>query len=250
MPRPRTCLGVAFLVLLAASCAAPRRESAVNAGPAAAPASKPAPNPAEAAREAYEFVRGKYDRDGDGRVTSTEYSRGAEAFARLDRDRDGVVTRADFDRPTPPPPELSGPYLLVRAFGPREAHSLGADDLEEGMDVLDVDGDGRASKEELVPALGPENAAVLLIVADANKDAALDLDEVRAYIARRDRDADGRLARRERSQPGKEPPVGVFAKGAREKAPAFRLSGVDGGATVALEELRGKPVALIFGSFT
>ena len=62
--------------------------------------------PATPALSVFEFLRAKYDADGDGRISPGEYRRSAEAFARLDSDRDGGVTPADFgpewtERPFP-----------------------------------------------------------------------------------------------------------------------------------------------------
>jgi hypothetical protein len=44
----------------------------------------------------WEFLRAKYDHDGDGRVERGEYGRDEQAFFHLDADRDGLVTRLDF----------------------------------------------------------------------------------------------------------------------------------------------------------
>lgn len=46
----------------------------------------------------WEFVRAKYDRDGNERVEREEYGRDERAFFHLDADRDGRVTRLDFAR--------------------------------------------------------------------------------------------------------------------------------------------------------
>ena len=46
----------------------------------------------------WDFVRAKYDADGDGRVQRVEYGRDDRAFFQLDADRDGTVTRLDFAR--------------------------------------------------------------------------------------------------------------------------------------------------------
>ena len=83
--------------------------TACAATPSSAPA--PAPRPAQAldaetgAAEpapeelppAWNFLRAKYDANGDARIERGEYSRSDAGFFRLDADRDGAVTLADFD---------------------------------------------------------------------------------------------------------------------------------------------------------
>lgn len=68
--------------------------------PQGSPAAAPAPAlPAEAESPAlatWHFLREKYDQDGDGRITSDEYTRSRAGFRRLDADRDEVVSVADF----------------------------------------------------------------------------------------------------------------------------------------------------------
>jgi len=44
----------------------------------------------------WKFLRDKYDNDKDGKITSAEYDRSKETFARLDRDKDGVLTKQDW----------------------------------------------------------------------------------------------------------------------------------------------------------
>jgi hypothetical protein len=65
------------------------------AGCASAPATK-SPEFDERTLAVWEFVRAKYDADGDGVVTRSEYGRDDLAWFHLDADRDGRVTRADF----------------------------------------------------------------------------------------------------------------------------------------------------------
>lgn len=54
-------------------------------------------DPRGEAPAAWHFLRARYDRDGDGRIERTEYTRSPEAFQRLDADGDGVIAVADFD---------------------------------------------------------------------------------------------------------------------------------------------------------
>lgn len=48
------------------------------------------------ASPAWLFLAEKYDADRDGRIVAAEYTRGADSFAQLDRDGDGVLTPVDF----------------------------------------------------------------------------------------------------------------------------------------------------------
>jgi len=44
----------------------------------------------------WKFMSEKYDKDNDGKITSEEYTRSADAFKTLDRDSDGAITKADW----------------------------------------------------------------------------------------------------------------------------------------------------------
>ena len=46
----------------------------------------------------WEYLAKRYDTDGDGKITSEEYTRGTEAFTRLDRDKNGVIEEADMSK--------------------------------------------------------------------------------------------------------------------------------------------------------
>lgn len=255
MLRALLVLTAATTALVCGGCASSDGASAADSKGAAAnvaPTTRPGAPTDEgaAARELYAFLREKYDRNADGVVGRDEYDRDDGAFARLDKDGDGKVTEGDVLRPSPPPPELGGPYMFVRAFGPPNADAVGADDAVAALATLDKDHDGGASAEELQSSVGPEGGAYLIGLLDRNADGALNAAELRAYVADRDRDGDGRISRRERDRAGKEPAVGWFGPKVREPAPPFRLAALDGGPKVALADLRSKPVVLVFGSFT
>lgn len=70
----------------------------------------------------------RFDRDGDGKVTSAELAN-PQAFERFDLDRDGVITRAEFDR-----------------VGDAAAPASGA--VVAWLRSLDRDGDNRLSRDE------------------------------------------------------------------------------------------------------
>ena len=222
---------------------------ALIVGAAASGASDPPP-------QAWAFFRQKYDRDGDGRITRAEYGRDDAAFANLDRDRDGVVTESDFAQTITMPPDLAAPFLIVELFGGGEADSVGPEEIARGFAALDRDGDGRVSRANFEarmpgPGASPDMFGTLLGAIDRDRDQALALAELQRYCAERDRDGDGRLSRRERSERGVEPRVGLIPAAEREKAPDFALAPIGGGEVVRLSTFAGRrPVALIFGSFT
>jgi len=57
---------------------------------------------------AWDYLRTRYDADGDGRITRAEYSRQDAAFAHLDADRNGVITLEDFDKRWDGVPRVQG----------------------------------------------------------------------------------------------------------------------------------------------
>ena len=49
----------------------------------------------ETSGSSWEFLAGKYDKDGDGKVSADEYDRGKKTFDRLDANGDGFITAED-----------------------------------------------------------------------------------------------------------------------------------------------------------
>jgi Ca2+-binding EF-hand superfamily protein len=232
-----TARGAAIVVAAAAAAA-----SAFVGGCASAPA-----DPGDAAYLRYVEM---YDRDGDGSIAAAEYDRGADAFKNLDRDGDGALTRKDFSVPVGPPVGIGAPYLFVRVFGGEGATTAGPEDVDAAFPNLDRDGDGALSADELASVGGPGAYPTLAAAADSDGDGRLLCDELRAFVAARDRDGDGRIALRERETAGSEPRVGAFIEGDRERAAPFRLRRHRGEGFVALDDFKGRPVGLVFGSFT
>lgn len=236
-PRPSKFRPAAWVSLLLAGCAAPDA-----AGEAAA------------AREA---LVARHDRDRDGVVRREEYDRGEESFAALDRDGDGIVTTRDLERPVPMPPSFAVPLLLVRCFGGPEADRVSWEQVEAGVAAADSDGDARLARAELEAFLlaagaapGPDRFGPLCAGADRDGDGLLARAELHADFHARDLDHDGVLQRMERARTGPEPRVGWIEPHEREPAPDFVLPAVPGGQPVALADLHGRPLALVFGSFS
>ena len=55
---------------------------------------KPAVDP-DAAKTVWEYLSGRYDTNGDGKIAKDEYTRGEDQFARLDKDKNGFIEEAD-----------------------------------------------------------------------------------------------------------------------------------------------------------
>jgi Ca2+-binding EF-hand superfamily protein len=77
----------------------------------------------------------KMDKDGDGKVTKTEHSSGAQdMFAALDANRDNIVTAAEMDAKKADKPAAAGTVAALSA----------ADKIKE----IDKDGDGKLTSQE------------------------------------------------------------------------------------------------------
>ena len=256
MSSERFLRGSAVALLFLSGCASARKEPA--------PPAKPKRDPeAELRRENdgwWQWLAKQYDADQDGRITRAEFTRADDAaFARLDRDRDGVVTRADFDRKLAPLPDLTLPFMLIRAVGGRDAESIGTAEALAGLAKLDANGDGRIDRAEFEAVAkggvnGIDSFATFLAGMDEDGDGLLSLPEIERWLARRDADHDGRLVLRERDRAGPAPAEGFIAKDARQPAPDFVAVPMEEGADAATwtlsKQFGERPVALLFGSFT
>ncbi len=207
--------------------------------------------------EAWQELAKRYDADQDGRIERGEYPRGDAPFGQLDRDRDGAVSEADFALDGALPPDFGIPLLLVRFAGGAKAASVPIEPLIAALAGLDRDGDGRVDVAEFNEVLargappGVDGFGTLLAGMDADRDRLLSRTEIAQWLERRDAQGDGMLELRER-MPGLAPlQVGWIEHGQREPAPDFPALRLEDLAPVRLSELRrGKPMALIFGSFT
>jgi hypothetical protein len=174
----------------------------------------------------WKWVAARYDKDGDGAVTSEELGASADFFARLDRSWDGTLTPDDFD------------WSAKGALDQRKETALSL------FRSADPQGDGRISLEEWQSVFA--NAA-------GEKGYLTDEDVERlVYLPAVVRGQRQREGRARRSEQGRE--AFRLAKGGpalEAMAPDFELRSPDGATTVRLSAHRGdKPVALIFGSFT
>jgi len=85
------------------------------------PAGPVGPRPTnERPASAWEFYRERYDGDGDGSVSRTEYTRSEDGFRNLDANGDGVMSAEDFGSRWDDSPRVSVPNLLAWGeAGPR-----------------------------------------------------------------------------------------------------------------------------------
>jgi Ca2+-binding EF-hand superfamily protein len=181
----------------------------------------------------WEWISDRFDANSDGKISPEELGvkdpGSDQFFARLDRDHDGFLTPADFDhfgRQQATPASMMSYYMTA---------------------LFDTDSNGRITPEEL---------AAFLKRADADKTGFITSEDLFHALARMfaDRESGGSdMPRPERMLPmffkGE---FGVLESGPAlgETAPEFTLPTHDGSRAVTLSQLRGKPVILIFGSFT
>ena len=181
----------------------------------------------------WEWLSTRFDANRDGIILEDELPKNVSyaelLFHRLDRDNDGQLRIADFDHfgRQQPTPQLTLSQLLAN--------------------MLDTDSNGRISPEELQS---------LLTRADKDHAGFVTAEDLYGEFSRAfsDRDRSGA------DRPGPEKMLSMFFRGEiglwdagpklGENAPDFTLPNHDGSQTVTLSESRGKPVILIFGSFT
>jgi Ca2+-binding EF-hand superfamily protein len=240
--------------------------------------------PASAEGESvWEYLRAKYDADGDGTITESEYDRAGGRFDRIDRNGDGVVTEDDFGRR-----RGGGREAMMRGMRTQrvivwyfqvddQPRRLALAELNEAFTAYDADGDDRVDAGEFAARHAEQRQTLddddspmmkmvmgsadpweaLLAGVDENKDGAVSRAEMVALFEGQD-DGDGVWNIRSRAgrrgdrggarRPKSGPTVGT-------RAPDFELYPPDGAAAgtkpVRLSDFRDNlPVALVFGSYT
>lgn len=181
----------------------------------------------------WSWFSAKFDSNADGHVSPEELPSGAPyqelLFSRMDRDNDGQLRLADFDYFGPRSPTV--PAMMSQYLGA----------------FLDGDSNGRISAEEL---------QTLLTRADKDKAGFLTVEDLYGDFSR----AFANLNSSGDDMPNPERLVSMFFGGELgmweagpklgDEAPDFTLPTHDGSRTITLSESRGRPVILIFGSFT
>lgn len=194
----------------------------------------------------------RYDPDGDGRILREDYPRGELRFANFDRTGDGVLTRDDF----PSDGHFNGfsNALVGRADGNGDGRVTFLE-WDEYCAAWDGDGDGTVAPDELRPFLEgwADDWRLFLLSFDQDADGDFDLTDIELTFVDQDFDGDGVLTGKELE--GWASPMdrdGSSGPAPGDPAPPFALGHAgDPERTFDLEEeLREKPVALLFGSYT
>ncbi len=194
-----------------------------------------------------------HDKDGDGKITKKEFTRGDKQFKNHDRDGNGLITAADF-------PEGRFWNGFAPGMGRRADRDRDGVVTKKEWKVLtsrlDQNGDGEITMKELggmAPAPITKKPKIVGLMFDQDGDGKIEVSDFATMFADLDRNSDGKLdsteLRGNRSlltQPSTSvPKVGKMA-------PDFELPRADDSKkTVKLSSFRGdRPVALIFGSYT
>jgi AhpC/TSA family/EF hand len=179
-------------------------------------------------RYSWKWLAERYDKNGDGKITPEEFSGPEKLFARLDRDGDGTITADDFDwtERSPYVRQLMSAGQMLRTLGGDNGGKITREDWEKTFERISQ-GKGFITPEDLrgrmfpPPArgpAGPPGGPTPMILLQGLLDGDI-------------------------GSPFEGPNVG-------SRAPDFRLKTYDGKGQIALSDLRGKPVVLVFGSFT
>lgn len=181
----------------------------------------------------WKWLAEKLDADKDDVITKDELPKDVpypELFlSRLDRDGDGELRPVDFEhfiRQPPTPPQMLSQFLAT---------------------VVDADTNGRITADELQSWFK---------AADKEKGGFLTLEDLVEHVNR----SIAELSKSGEAMPGPDEMLAMFFRGELgmwttgpkpgAEAPDFTLPTHDGKQTVTLSKSRGKPVVLIFGSFT
>lgn len=202
----------------------------------------------------------RYDVDRDGTIAAEEYGRAAERFKGLDRNKDGVLSAADFAGSTVMDRYVAQAVLMRHFQADNTANELQRRELCIAFRARDLDRNGRWSLAEFIRvriafrklSLGapdmPEGVMPwphVLEAVDRNDSGDLDLCELLAFFDEKDKERTGRGA-----PPVPKPSTRPKGPAVGEEAPDFVLASPDGSEMTNLAALRGKPVALVFGSYT
>jgi len=197
-------------------------------------------------------LRSKYDADANGRVTKDEYNRGDVRFANYDRNEDGVLEASDFPTDT----YFNGfSHMLVEDADTDEDGTVTRGEWAAFCADFDEDGDGRTERHEVEAVMGGWTDDWRLFLLSFDQDSDGDFDDVDLGLTFRDQDynGDGVLSGKEMegwARTAERSEIGPPAPGeaaldfelpyANDPTRSFRL----------LAGRNGRPVALVFGSYT
>jgi hypothetical protein len=176
----------------------------------------------------WKWLAARYDTNRDGKITEDEFAGPKELFKRLDRDGDGAITADDFDwsEKAPYVQQLRAASQMLRTLGADNGGKITRADWEKEFKRL-AQGKDFITPEDLRERLFPPPAPK----PKGGGDGPTPVTLLKGLL-------DGDIG-----SPFEGPKVGG-------SAPDFRLKAADGKRELALSDLRGKPVVLVFGSFT
>lgn len=179
-----------------------------------------------ASRFGWQWLAGRYDQDGDGVIEPDEFPpEAADLLARLDRDENGKLEKDDFDWSSDSP-YVKQASQARRLFGPIDSDRNGhitRDEWREFFERAAIDADS-ITPADLQAALFPPEP-------ESKDDDPSPLDFLHGFVS-------GELGSILEG-----PAVG-------KRAPDFELADHGQKRRLRLSQFRGKPVVLIFGSFT
>ena len=235
----------------------PREEDEEPPPAGTKPTTEPEPETKSDGETVWNYLKRKYDADGDDVVSKVEYDRGEEQFKRLDRNGDGQLTSEDVARGRA---GRMAQQVLARYFQADDnRRELKFEEIGQAFAKADTDKDSALSLAEFtflteaapqrggrVPPAGTLYRALVSAV-DTDESGSVSQAELEAFFKANDSNDDGvwTMGRRGRRD--------LHATGVKEGtvAPDFTLKPPGGGNSVTLSSFRGKrPVALIFGSYT
>lgn len=197
------------------------------------------------------FLSAKYDRNQDGRVSNAEYTRGETRFQNFDRNDDGELTADDFPEDT----FFNGfTHMIVKRADGDEDGQVSIGEWQAFGQRIDDDRDGEMTQDEVIAVLGDwgDDWRLFLLSFDQNEDGRFTWPDLKLAFRDQDYDGNGVLAGKEMAgwqptlgKPGSAPEPGT-------EAPDFTLAyaGRPSESFHLSEQLRQRPVALIFGSYT
>ncbi|MEM7166129.1 MAG: hypothetical protein AAF581_11730 [Planctomycetota bacterium] len=211
----------------------------------------------------------KHDKNGDGQIEPSEYTRGEERFRRLDTNSDGFITQSDLqDRGSRSSRRgaMAG-RMLVSLADDNGDNAVTGDEWQQFLVALEPADDGTFAVAKLldfVPERRQRMVRRMIGRLDRDNDGQSTVAELQTLHESVDRDGDGDLSAaevgsgRRRGFRGGAPSGRNRGGGAPappqagDSAPDFTLPyATDIEKTVTLSSYAGKrPVALIFGSYT
>jgi len=182
----------------------------------------------------WKWLAGRYDKNRDGKIGADEFPDEEKSpaayklFQRLDREGKGSITPADFDW------SERSPYFRQLMMAGQALRTLGSDN---GGKITREDWD--RTFERLAKGKGfitPEDLRARMFPPPEKPLGPQPAEPTPAVLLKG-------LIEGDLGSPFVGPQLG-------QQAPAFRLKTFDGSRDIALADLRGKPVVLVFGSFT